>query len=99
MPKASIPRDSVEYDEATRWQQYGACRDTDPNLFYPDPDDYQRETAAKSICAQCSVTNACLDFALATGQRDGIWGGTTEKERRRILRVRRTERRNAKQPN
>ena len=44
---------------------------------------------AKAICAQCAVRQACLEHALASRERDGIWGGATEKERRRIIRQRR----------
>lgn len=69
------------------WRQKGACRGLDPAIFYP----VQEEEAdvAKAICATCPVQEACLEYALANRERDGVWGGTTGKERRRIIRQRR----------
>jgi len=69
------------------WRQHGACRGIDPNIFYPASDDDSDE--AKGICAACPVRQACLEYALANRERDGVWGGATERERRRIVRQRR----------
>ena len=69
------------------WRQKGACRGLDPAIFYPASDDDAGQ--AKSICAICPVRGPCLEYALAHRERDGIWGGATEKERRRMLRQRR----------
>jgi len=69
------------------WRQRGACRGLDPDLFYPASDDDAGE--AKTICSTCSVRDLCLEYALANRESDGIWGGATEKERRRMLRQRR----------
>ena len=69
------------------WRQRAACRGIDPNVFYPASDDEADE--AKSICADCPVREACLEYALANRERDGVWGGATERERRRIVRQRR----------
>jgi len=69
------------------WRQHGACRGIDPNIFYPASDDDADE--AKAICAGCPVRQACLEYALANRERDGVWGGATERERRRIVRQRR----------
>ncbi len=69
------------------WRQRGACRGLDPDIFYPASDEEAGE--AKAICAQCQVRQACLDFALDTREAEGIWGGTTARERRRVLRQRR----------
>ena len=69
------------------WRQKGACRGLDPGIFYPVSDD--DAGPAKAICSTCSVREACLEYALAHRERDGIWGGATEKERRRMLRQRR----------
>lgn len=69
------------------WRQRAACRGVDPDIFYPVSDD--EAEAAKAICAQCTVREACLEFALANRERDGVWGGATERERRRIVRQRR----------
>ena len=69
------------------WRQKGACRGLDPAIFYPASDDDAGQ--AKSICAICPVREPCLEYALAHRERDGIWGGATEKERRRMIRQRR----------
>ena len=69
------------------WRQSAACRGVDPDTFYPVSDE--EAAAAKSVCAQCGVREACLEFALANRERDGVWGGATERERRRMVRQRR----------
>ena len=69
------------------WRQRAACRGVDPDVFYPVSDEDAEE--AKEICAQCAVRQACLEYALANRERDGVWGGATERERRRIVRQRR----------
>ncbi|MGV9312095.1 WhiB family transcriptional regulator [Streptomyces sp. NPDC003691] len=66
------------------WQDQAACRTsphTDPELFFPAPDDTDRIAAAKALCARCPVRRTCLDTALENGDRDGIRGGLTEEER------------------
>jgi WhiB family redox-sensing transcriptional regulator len=65
------------------------CRDTDPELFFPVGTTGQallQIAKAKSVCCQCPVTTECLEFALETNQDTGIWGGTSEEERRQIRR-------------
>ncbi|GAC1517751.1 MAG: hypothetical protein NVS1B12_05640 [Acidimicrobiales bacterium] len=69
------------------WRQTAACRGVDPDIFYPASDE--EAEVAKSICAQCNARQTCLEYALANRERDGVWGGATEKERRRLLRQRR----------
>lgn len=69
------------------WRQNAACQGVDPEIFYPASEE--EADVAKSICALCSVRQTCLEYALANRERDGVWGGATEKERRRILRQRR----------
>lgn len=69
------------------WRQRAACRGLDPEIFYPATDEDAEP--AKAVCALCPVREACLEHALARRERDGIWGGLTERERRRILRQRR----------
>lgn len=69
------------------WRQRAACRGVDPDVFYPVTDEDAQE--AKSICNGCQVREACLEFALVNRERDGVWGGATERERRRIIRQRR----------
>jgi len=69
------------------WHQQGACRGLDPEIFYPSSDE--EAEVAKTVCMGCSVRHACLEHALGSRERDGVWGGCTEKERRRIVRQRR----------
>jgi WhiB family redox-sensing transcriptional regulator len=56
-------------------------------VFFPDSEELAHE--AKSICAECDVRVSCLEHALAVREKDGVWGGATERERRRIIRQRR----------
>ena len=69
------------------WRADAACRDTDPDLFFPvgttGPAIEQIE-AAKAVCRACEVQGYCLEFALATNQEAGVWGGTSEEERRKL---------------
>ncbi len=66
------------------WVSYAAGRDCDPDLFFPGP---EADTArAIQICDSCAVREQCLDYALTVRERYGVWGGTTERERRRMLR-------------
>lgn len=68
------------------WQDEAVCQSTeynlvDPEIFFPEPDETAKITAAKSLCGQCPVRRACLDAALESGDTDGIRGGLTEEER------------------
>lgn len=69
------------------WRRHAACRDTDPDLFFPvgttGPAIEQIENA-KAVCRQCQAQADCLEFAIATNQDSGIWGGTSEEERRQL---------------
>ena len=69
------------------WRQHAACRGLDPDIFYPATDE--EADVAKAVCSVCSIRHACLEHALGSRERDGVWGGATEKERRRIIRQRR----------
>ncbi len=69
------------------WRSQALCKGIDPEVFYPISDEEADE--AKTICGSCNVRLMCLEYALAARERDGIWGGATERERRRILRQRR----------
>jgi WhiB family redox-sensing transcriptional regulator len=69
------------------WRTKAACQGLDPAIFYPASEEDADE--AKAICAACPVRQPCLEYALANRERDGVWGGATEKERRRIIRQRR----------
>lgn len=69
------------------WRRVSACRDTDPDLFFPvgttGPAVEQIENA-KAVCCSCEAQTECLEYALATNQDSGIWGGTSEEERRKL---------------
>jgi WhiB family transcriptional regulator, redox-sensing transcriptional regulator len=74
------------------WLALGACRDEDPDLFFPIGSAgpaIAQVAAAKAVCARCDVRAACLRFALEKEQDHGVWGGMTEDERRAIRRARR----------
>jgi WhiB family redox-sensing transcriptional regulator len=90
--KAPAPRpDDPGWDEGG-WRSRAACRGEDPELFFPigtTGPAVAQIAKAKQVCAQCPVREACLDFALSSGQRYGIWGGLTEDERRTLRRRRR----------
>lgn len=77
------------------WVQRAKCKDEDPELFFPigttGPAAEQIERA-KAVCVQCPVRQDCLEWALATGQDAGVWGGTSEEERRAMRRSRRADR-------
>ena len=69
------------------WRRTAACRDTDPDLFFPvgttGPAIEQIENA-KAVCRQCEAQAQCLEYALSSNQDSGIWGGTSEEERRQL---------------
>jgi WhiB family transcriptional regulator, redox-sensing transcriptional regulator len=72
-------------DEQRDWWKSAACQDADPELFFPVSavgPGHEDIARAKSVCASCLVRRPCLRFALATHQMYGVWGGTTEEERR-----------------
>lgn len=69
------------------WKGRAACKGVEADIFYPVSDEEADD--AKVVCRRCEVREACLEHALAYRERDGIWGGATERERRRIIRQRR----------
>jgi WhiB family redox-sensing transcriptional regulator len=71
-------------DNPLSWQTDALCAQTDPEAFFPEKGGSTRE--AKRICLGCEVRDACLDYALAHDERFGIWGGLSERERRRLKR-------------
>ncbi len=79
------------WDLNLTWQSGAGCRGSDANLFFAPThaeskeERTARETRAKAICSECSVRLACLDFALATRESHGIWGGLNELERRHAI--------------
>jgi WhiB family redox-sensing transcriptional regulator len=68
------------------WQDLANCRGADPDLFFPERGASTR--TAKGICRECSVRNECLEFAIVSSEKFGIWGGLSERERRKIRRQR-----------
>lgn len=80
------------------WRNSAACRDTDPDLFFPIGQTgpaIDHIASARAVCNSCAVQRECLEYALMTNQDAGIWGGTTEDERRKIRRERRRMKANA----
>jgi len=75
------------------WQLYANCLGVDPDLFFPERGASTKE--AKSVCKGCVVREDCLEYALANGEKFGIWGGLSERERRRLRRQRAMQRRAA----
>ncbi len=76
------------------WVHRAKCKDEDPELFFPIGTTGPAATQideAKAVCMQCPVRMECLEWALATGQDAGVWGGLSEEERRALRRTRRRE--------
>ena len=69
-------------DAAMSWQERGLCAQTDPEAFFPEKGGSTRE--AKKVCLGCDVRGECLEYALAHDERFGIWGGLSERERRKL---------------
>jgi len=70
----------------TTWMAEGNCAEQSPSLFFPS--DGVGVEVAKKVCADCPVKQVCLEYALENRIDHGVWGGTSERERRRILRSR-----------
>ena len=73
--------------QEAKWWDLGACRGLDASIFYPDDDEHA--DMAKAVCAECAVQETCLEYALSVRETAGVWGGASERDRRRILRQRR----------
>lgn len=71
-------------DGPLSWQQQALCAQTDPDAFFPEKGGSTRE--AKSVCESCTVRLECLQYALMNDERFGIWGGLSERERRKLRR-------------
>ncbi len=74
----------LDVEEELRWQEQALCAQTDPEAFFPEKGGSTRE--AKKVCGRCDVRDECLDYALGNDERFGIWGGLSERERRRLKR-------------
>ena len=75
-----VPSDS----EPAGWQEKALCAQTDPEAFFPEKGGSTCE--AKRVCSSCEVRAECLEYALENDERFGIWGGLSERERRRMRR-------------
>ena len=82
-PGPSIQLGNGEVVELS-WQERALCAQTDPEAFFPEKGGSTRE--AKRVCLSCDVRQECLEYALAHDERFGIWGGLSERERRRLKR-------------
>jgi WhiB family redox-sensing transcriptional regulator len=84
-----VPAQGARGDDDTPWEELAACRQADPELFFPigtTGPAVAQIRQAKAVCAGCPVREPCLAYALSTGQDFGIWGGYDETERRRLRR-------------
>jgi WhiB family redox-sensing transcriptional regulator len=77
--------EDAEGPNEQEWQERALCAQTDPEAFFPEKGGSTRE--AKRICSGCEVRAECLDYALSHDERFGIWGGLSERERRRLRRA------------
>lgn len=66
------------------WRQLASCKGVDPEVFFPGTEEDAEQ--ARRICSGCPVRRPCLEHALSAREREGIWGGLTERERRRLSR-------------
>jgi WhiB family redox-sensing transcriptional regulator len=72
------------------WRALGACRDEDPDLFFPitsQGPSARQVMMAQAVCGRCRVQRQCLQFAMETRQDHGVWGGTSEEERKLMRRA------------
>ena len=74
--------DAAEAEGELSWQERALCAQTDPEAFFPEKGGSTRE--AKKVCVGCDVRAECLEYALAHDERFGIWGGLSERERRKL---------------
>jgi WhiB family redox-sensing transcriptional regulator len=80
-----LGRDGDHMHHYIPWQERARCRQHDPEVFFPEKGGSSRE--AKRICADCPVRIECLNYALRRDERYGVWGGMSERERRRLKRM------------
>lgn len=79
-----VRRAEADDDGALAWQADALCAQTDPEAFFPEKGGSTRD--AKRICTSCDVRGECLEYALGNDERFGIWGGLSERERRKLKR-------------
>lgn len=91
-PRVTMSITATAMTRSTDWASRGACRDAEPDLFFPITSagpGLVQIAEAKAVCARCTVRAQCLAYALETGQDCGVWGGTSEEERRAMRAQRR----------
>ncbi|MEA3021097.1 MAG: WhiB family transcriptional regulator, redox-sensing transcriptional regulator [Actinomycetota bacterium] len=79
-----------EVSKPEQWRLHASCRSVDPDLFFPVGATglaLDQIDSAKAVCRMCPVHSPCLEYALATNQDSGVWGGTSEDERRSLRRA------------
>lgn len=81
---AVLPLFGEDAETTMSWQERALCAQTDPEAFFPEKGGSTRE--AKKVCTSCDVRSECLEYALANDERFGIWGGLSERERRKLKR-------------
>ena len=82
--------DRLAAESATTWREHAECLGSDPDMFFPVGSTgavLAEIAAAKAVCRSCPVVEECLAYALETNQEAGVWGGTSEEERRRLRRA------------
>jgi len=79
-----VRRPAESEDSELAWQTDALCAQTDPEAFFPEKGGSTRD--AKRICTSCDVRSECLEYALQNDERFGIWGGLSERERRKLKR-------------
>ena len=82
VPGSPASRTTVDDENQLAWQVDSLCAQTDPEAFFPEKGGSTRD--AKKICASCDVRAQCLEYALQNDERFGIWGGLSERERRKL---------------
>lgn len=83
---SELRRDQMTNRSLESWMQFGSCRDYPPVLFFPS--DAEGVKTAVEVCGQCPVREVCLEYALVERVEHGVWGGESERRRRRLLRTR-----------
>lgn len=85
-----LSKRSVDPEPDLSWRRDASCRDTSPELFFPIGTTGQaidQIEAAKLVCMGCPARVQCLEFALSTNQDSGVWGATSEEDRRHLRRT------------
>lgn len=84
-PSTSAPLDIHSFSAPPEWVLDALCASTDPEAFFPDKAGSSR--TGKDVCRRCPVAAECLDYALEHEERFGIWGGLSERERRKLAKT------------